>query len=290
MPSNNGRSTVEHCLHARGLRELRGKEHFSLWFCNAPDYKTQLQRSRKNFKHHILKQDLEKHIGSTQDKTALEIGFGGGRLIIGASPHFREVVGLDIHNAFDYTEEILKEQNVTNHRLLHVDQRDTVEDKSIDFAFSFLVFSHLPSWEAIEDYFIYLKRVMKDRSAGIIYFGLLDVMSNKDYELDLNRRAPGWWQSIRTNPNFVCREASKYFDVICCEPYGDQWMRNLGIRQAQYSIQFVNKGSGKSTVWPLTGNKKSVFSYDMTTNRPQLERAMQIFPNLRKTIQKLDTE
>jgi SAM-dependent methyltransferase len=95
-----------------------------------------------------------------RDKAALEIGCGIGRIARWMSQDFASYTGVDVS-----TEMVAKAQsyNVPRTRFLDVSGGDLegVADESIDFAFSFAVFQHVPSRDAIFGYFRETARVLK---------------------------------------------------------------------------------------------------------------------------------
>jgi SAM-dependent methyltransferase len=95
-----------------------------------------------------------------RDKAALEIGCGIGRIARWMSQDFASYTGVDVS-----PEMVAKAQsyNVPRTRFLAVSGGDLagVADESIDFAFSFAVFQHVPSRDAIFGYFRETARVLK---------------------------------------------------------------------------------------------------------------------------------
>ena len=95
-----------------------------------------------------------------REKAALEIGCGIGRIARWMSQDFASYTGVDVS-----PEMVAKAQsyNVPRTRFLAVSGGDLegVADESIDFAFSFAVFQHVPSRDAIFGYFRETARVLK---------------------------------------------------------------------------------------------------------------------------------
>ena len=102
--------------------------------------------------------------------TCLEIGFGGGRLLVEAGKDFRQVLGVDIHTAFDKTREYLSLQGCHNATLLQRDELDTLEDSSVDFIFSFIVFQHFPSDAEVDFYLGQIQRLLSPTGCAHIFF------------------------------------------------------------------------------------------------------------------------
>jgi len=91
----------------------------------------------------------------------LEIGFGGGRLLVPASRDFKKVYGIDIHNSLKKTVEYLELNGVNNCELLHKDELKKIGDNSFDFIFSFIVFQHFDSSEEVNFYLSEIKRLLR---------------------------------------------------------------------------------------------------------------------------------
>lgn len=101
-----------------------------------------------DFTTRIFTKDFYKVMGDPRNKSCLEIGFGGGRLLNASSKFFKTVYGVDILNdaCIKTTSEFLKSSGTKNFKLLHRDQANIIGDKTIDFVYSFIVFQHLSSW------------------------------------------------------------------------------------------------------------------------------------------------
>lgn len=110
--------------------------------------------------------------------SCLEIGFGGGRLITQACKTFKNVIGIDIHNSFNKTQEFLENQGLDNFKLLHRDEISNLADNSIDFIYSFIVFQHFESFEEIDFYITHIKRLLSENGCAHIFFG-------KNYNKDI---------------------------------------------------------------------------------------------------------
>jgi SAM-dependent methyltransferase len=109
---------------------------------------------------------------STLDKQiCLEIGFGGGRLLVPASRVFKKVIGVDIHCAFDKTDEFLQSQKVENYSLIDRDELKSVKADSVDFVYSFIVFQHFNSFEEVNFYLSDVKRILSVNGYCHIFFG-----------------------------------------------------------------------------------------------------------------------
>jgi len=216
------------CINKPQTHKSSDTEYLN-WFNHCSSVDDAMKTGALTFSHQLLTPDLLDIIGYPKDKTALEIGFGGGRLINAASHYFSHVIGIDIHTSFDKTRQILNDQNVCNYSLLHYDDCNEIKDESIDFIYSFIVFQHFASWHVAKQYLDLLSRVMKPNSCGHIFFG----RSYTDCVLMPERNGDDWWLSLCVSPDFVTNEFENYFQVLeVCD--GDLF----GRKSAQFSIKF----------------------------------------------------
>lgn len=143
-------------------------EEFLNWFDRAGSITDQLVKAKRDFSYRFSQSVFFKNIPKN---TALEIGFGGGRLLIEAAKMFRRVYGVDIHEAFETTRSFLQSQNVGNVILLHKNDLESIPNGSIDFIFSFIVFQHFEDFSEIEFYLHQIGRLLSKKGYAHIYFG-----------------------------------------------------------------------------------------------------------------------
>lgn len=101
---------------------------------------------------------------------AVEIGFGGGRLLARASRDFHHVLGVDIHSAFEMTQKYLSMEEVQNYRLLTKSQFELLPDASVDFIYSFIVFQHFATFQEVEYYVRQIERLLKPTGVCHLFF------------------------------------------------------------------------------------------------------------------------
>jgi SAM-dependent methyltransferase len=140
---------------------------FLCWFDRTESVQETEKRSRSDWTHKITA--FPQYPKLVKD-TCLEIGFGGGRLLVEASKDFKQAIGVDIHTAFDKTRDYLRLNQRDNITLLHKDQLATLPDSSIDFIFSFIVFQHFDSYAEVEFYLAQIKRLLKPHGAAHLFF------------------------------------------------------------------------------------------------------------------------
>ena len=107
-----------------------------------------------------------------EKKDALEIGYGGGRILNAACSFFKEAIGIDIHDEQETVEAFLRDQGKSNFKLIKTSGRTIkVESNSIDLVYSFIVLQHLPTYEVFKDYVKETYRCLKPGGIAQLYFG-----------------------------------------------------------------------------------------------------------------------
>ncbi len=173
---NRFRSTLD-----KVMDEL-GPEAFVCWFdCDAgetninpkiQDIKYAYQLGFWGFFFSVLRNPVSNLMQSPDSKVALEIGYGGGRLINAASRVFKHVIGVDIHTHNKFVASTLKDQGVENVDLHATEGNNLpVDNQSIDFIYSFIVFVHLSSPKILETYLSESYRVLKPGGIASFYYG-----------------------------------------------------------------------------------------------------------------------
>jgi len=170
---------------------------FLSYFDSADSVDQSFLQGAWDFSNQVLRPRVAPLLGDPFDATALEIGFGGGRLLAAASAHFNRVIGVDIHDSFDRVQQMLDERGIANAQLLKGDGKTLpVDMDSVDFVYSFIVLQHLPLIGILQTYLSEVKRVLKPGKPACLYFGYLPFNWHmKKYE-DLDTRTV---QSSREN-------------------------------------------------------------------------------------------
>lgn len=144
---------------------------FSFFDGKGFDQKTQIARGQYDMVLHILRDPVLHYLKNTTEKTALEIGYGGGRLLASAVQHFKFVYGIDVHDSPALVEKMLDERCVHNYKLLKTDGRSIpVESETIDFVYSFIVLMHLGEFVIFDRYVSEIARVLRPGGIAQIYF------------------------------------------------------------------------------------------------------------------------
>ncbi len=149
----------------------KSKDNFFTWFDSATDTQASFIRGAWDFSVHILN-PVSKYISTPENKTVLEIGFGGGRILAAAAAYFDKIIGVDIHDEAEYVSNELNQRGINNVTLLKSDGSSLpVGNKSIDLVYSFIVFQHLGKIDVFDNYFKEISRVLKNSGIAIIYTG-----------------------------------------------------------------------------------------------------------------------
>lgn len=165
----------------RVMNEL-GPDAFACWFyCGAgeknikprkEDAELAFKSGFKDFYFSVLRDPVPVMLRDPENSKALEIGYGGGRLVHAAAHLFSHVIGVDIHQYSDFVLDLLRLRNVENVTLRQTDGKSLpVDDCSVDFVYSFIVFIHLSSPKVLEKYLAEIFRVLKPDGIASLYYG-----------------------------------------------------------------------------------------------------------------------
>jgi len=168
---------------------LNGDLSFQNWFDKSESLTQTIVRGYWDFSIHILPPKVCSLMTKPEEKVALEIGYGGGRLLNAACSFFRHVIGIDIHDESNAVQEVLNRQGKNNFKLVRTSGRSIdVDNASIDFIYSFIVIQHLPSFSAFENYIKESYRCLKKGGVAQLYFGKWSIASWENRLANLLRR------------------------------------------------------------------------------------------------------
>ena len=177
---------IEKRGHIVGFREeilkaaASSDDDFFIWFDSARDKDATFIRGSWDFIIHIAL-PASQFLSKPEDKVALEIGHGGGRILAAASRHFKNVIGIDIHDHNQIVESELSQRGIGNFRLIKTDGKELpLEDSSVDFVYSFIVLQHIEKYDIFKKYLNETNRVLKTNGIAVLYFG-------RKYLLSANR-------------------------------------------------------------------------------------------------------
>jgi SAM-dependent methyltransferase len=163
----------KYCAAIRRARQA-GADAFQAWFnreaaCTPQQH---LVRAHWDFALHMLTPTVCAYLDRPEERVALEIGSGGGRLLLAACRYFREVIGVDIHDEQAAVAQFLQAQHAANVRLLRTTGDSLpVDTASVDFVFSFIVLQHLPSFAVFAAYLHETARCLRRGGVAQLYFG-----------------------------------------------------------------------------------------------------------------------
>ena len=168
---------IEKRGHITGFREEISRvaensdDAFFTWFDSARDKDAAFIRGSWDFMVHIATQAAP-YISLPEEKTAFEIGHGGGRILAAASRYFNRVIGIDIHDNNEKVAAELTKRGIDNFRLIQTEgSQIPLEDASCDFGYSFIVLQHVEWLTIFESYFREAHRVLKPGGIAVLYFG-----------------------------------------------------------------------------------------------------------------------
>jgi len=180
---NTGKE-IEKRNHIVGFREEidsvveKGKDAFFGWFNNASNTNMAFIRGQWDFIVHIG-MPLSSHIANPEDKIALEIGYGGGRILAAASKSFKKVIGVDIHNNGKLVETELEKRGISDFELFQTDGNSIpIESSTVDVVYSFIVLQHVEKIAIFKEYLNETYRVLKPGGIALLYFGRKHLFSS----------------------------------------------------------------------------------------------------------------
>lgn len=138
------------------------------WFDRTSSVEETVRRAEADWRHRFATGDVYSGI---PHRVAMEIGFGGGRLLMWAARDFERVIGVDIHANFALSKQFLRSQGVQNFELIQRDELARVPDGSVDFVYSFIVFQHFETLDEVEFYLNHINRVLSGDGIAQIYYG-----------------------------------------------------------------------------------------------------------------------
>ena len=115
--------------HVVGFREEISKaaastdDEFFTWFNGAKDKDTAFIRGSWDFMVHIALPS-SKFLSAPEERVALEIGHGGGRILAAASRCFKNVIGVDIHENNEKVGNELIKRGIDNFRLIKTEGKE----------------------------------------------------------------------------------------------------------------------------------------------------------------------
>jgi SAM-dependent methyltransferase len=209
-------------LYTDAVRQvgMEGGNAFQSWFNRSENIHQSVTRGFWDMTIHILTPQVCALLKQPEEKTALEIGYGGGRILNAACNYFKSVIGVDIHSEQDLVENFLHSQGKTNFLLLRTSGRTLdVDRESIDFIYSFIVLQHLPSLDVLQSYIQETYRCLKPKGVAQLYFG-------KYSKIHWIEQARSWFKGYKVISNAPVNFTSLVVRVALMK----RLCRNTGLR------------------------------------------------------------
>ena len=212
---------------------------FQNWFDETTSIKHTIAQGHIDFHNKVVTNEVYRILGDIKDKSCLEIGFGGGRLLNAASQVFSKAYGIDIHSCFDTTNEFLKSQNCNNHQLVHYSDTNSLPDNFIDFVYSFIVFQHFSSISYFHDYIRLIKRILKRGGCANLHLAK-NIWNDNDYYLKDDLISGTTNSTLFYSPSFVKKVLNdSNFEVVSeGQMTKSPWSTNLS---GQFYVIFKHK-------------------------------------------------
>lgn len=138
-------------------------------------YQTGIQDIERYVVEYLMRKGVKEHVYSQFN--AVDIGCGTGRLSRALAQVFRHVTGIDI------APKMIENAKADNADIPNVDfvlsngkDVNQIQDQSVDFCFSYIVFQHIPSKTVIQTYLKEMFRILK--TGGIAKFQVRGIAGN----------------------------------------------------------------------------------------------------------------
>ncbi len=181
-----------------------GVQDFTAWFNReaAQDATQAMVRGFWDFGMHILTPPVCARLDRPERRSALEIGYGGGRLLYAASHFFGWVHGVDIHAEAGYVAQQLRAAGRHNIQLYRTSGDVLpIADASVDLIYSFIVLQHLPRYAVLVRYLHETRRCLRVGGVAQLYFGRFG-------RLHALHQVRWWWRGYREVPHATANQIS----------------------------------------------------------------------------------
>jgi ubiquinone/menaquinone biosynthesis C-methylase UbiE len=147
---------------------------FFNWFNESGgDIELNFIRGKCDFVYYFLLPLLARKL-NLKNKTVLEIGYGGGRLLAEAATVFKKAIGIDVHSQKDLVLKELNSRGINNIELIQNNGREIpVQNDSVDVVYSLIVLQHVEKIEIFNNYLNEAYRVLRDGGYAILFYGRL---------------------------------------------------------------------------------------------------------------------
>lgn len=144
---------------------------------------------------------------TTTQVAAIEIGYGAGGILLGASGHFKKVVGVDVHGAEEMVTKLLVNNGCDNFALEAGDGLTLpVRNNFADLILSWTSFQHFGDLRVVQSYLHETRRALKKKGIAVYYFGRMRQKGIVTEEMWLQRmekekEGEGFWTNPDANVN-----------------------------------------------------------------------------------------
>ena len=216
MPDESGRVSVASRMREEWNRRAREDAHYYVAFGRRDQNEAEFLATASQLIP-ALQRELKRLPPTGQSLRALEIGCGPGRLMKPLSQNFAEIHGVDVSDEMI----ALARERLRDIPHAHVHLTDGASlaafaDASFDFVYSYAVFQHIPSREAVLAYFRETTRVLKDGGIFRAHVNGLPPLPDSEYDT---------WAGCR----FTAAEIENFtrengFDLLELSGVGTQYM------------------------------------------------------------------
>ena len=226
------------------------------WFDSCDSLESCIAKGTIDFHTRILTADLYKFLGDPRNMSALDIGFGGGRLMLAASKVFKNISGVDVlsKEARSMTQKFLDKNGAKKYDLYDPNTISTIPDSSIDFVYSYIVFQHFNSIEYFHKYLSNIKRVLKPGGVGSIFFGLIGDSVNPNVKKIISDDGFYHWHDTFKEGD---RGSTLYYDPV--------WVK--GQVENSYNMSTISMMRFSKQPWSDMKNLSSQFCIRFINNR-----------------------
>lgn len=194
-------------------KNIKKDMEFLQWFDNYSNEKEYWVSGCIDLNQRILNKTVLKEIKNTYNKSCLEIGYGGGRIINTAQNMFKHAYGVDVHECKKRVSRLSPSKVNINHLFNPEEIDDKIKDESLDLVYSFIVFQHFDSIETFKYYVDLINRKLKKGGVFNIFYGI-NRYDKKDYYLMPKDNIQERGSSLFINPDFVQMCFSNYSTIL----------------------------------------------------------------------------
>lgn len=152
--------------------QAKGSAEFQAWFNKTTSEDESIIRGHWDFSYYFASREVCRYMQKPEEKSCLEIGYGGGRLLNASRNFFRYSYGVDVHPfAKEVGDVLLERRPIKDFDLFRLEvSMFPLESETIDYAYSFIVIQHFFSIDILIAYIDELSRVVRSGGLVNLYF------------------------------------------------------------------------------------------------------------------------